>query len=130
MKKALKWIAIVVVVIFLLLLILPFAFKGKIVDLIKEQANENLRAKVEFSDVSLSLIKNFPNLAVGIDELSVVGIENFEGDTLASIGNIGLVMDVMSVISGDEIVVKRINLDQPSIMVKVLEDGSANYDIA
>ena len=130
MKKTLKWIAILLVVMFLLLLILPFVFKGKIVDLIKEQANENLRAKVEFSDVSLSLIKNFPNLAVGIDELSVVGIESFEGDTLANIGNIGLVMDVMSVINGDQIVVKRINLDQPSIMVKVLEDGSANYDIA
>ncbi|MCZ4407591.1 AsmA family protein [Cryomorphaceae bacterium 1068] len=130
MKKALKIIAIIVVAIFLLLLILPFVFKGKIVDLVKQQANENLRAKVEFNDVRLSLIRNFPNLAVGIEELSVVGIEDFEGDTLASIGNIGLVMDVMSVISGDQIVVKSINLERPYFMVKVLEDGTANYDIA
>ncbi len=130
MKKALKIIAIIVVVVFLLLLILPFVFKGKIVELVKQQANENLRAKVEFNDVSLSLIRNFPNLAVGIEELSVVGIEEFEGDTLARIGNIGLVMDVMSVISGDQIVVKSINLDKPYFMVKVLEDGTANYDIA
>lgn len=130
MKKALKIIAIIVVAIFLLLLILPFVFKGKIIDLVKQQANENLRAKVEFNDVSLSLIRNFPNLAVGIEELSVVGIEDFEGDTLASIGNIGLVMDVMSVISGDQIVIKSINLDRPYFMVKVLEDGRANYDIA
>jgi vacuolar-type H+-ATPase subunit H len=130
MKKALKIIAIIVVAIFLLLLILPFVFKGKIVDLVKQQANENLRAKVEFNDVSLSLIRNFPNLAVEIEELSVVGIEDFEGDTLASIGNIGLVMDVMSVISGDQIVVKSINLDRPYFNVNVLEDGTANYDIA
>ncbi len=130
MKKALKIIAIIVVVVFLLLLILPFVFKGKIVELVKQQANENLRAKVEFNDVSLSLIRNFPNLAVGIEDLSVVGIEEFEGDTLARIGNIGLVMDVMSVISGDQIVVKSINLDKPYFMVKVLEDGTANYDIA
>jgi hypothetical protein len=130
MKKVLKVLAIVVVVIFLLLLILPVVFKGKIVALIKEQANENLRAKVEFNDVSLSLIRNFPNLSVGVENFSVVGIDNFEGDTLASIGNIGLVMDVMSVISGDQIVIQKIALDQPTIMVKVLEDGSANYDIA
>lgn len=130
MKKALKIIAIIVVAIFLLLLILPFVFKGKIIDLVKQQANENLHAKVEFNDVSLSLIRNFPSLAVGIEELSIVGIEDFEGDTLASIGSIGLVMDVMSVISGDQIVIKSINIDRPYLMVKVLEDGRANYDIA
>lgn len=130
MKKALKIIAIIVVVIFLLLLILPFVFKGKIIEIVKQQANENLRAKVEFNDVSLSLIRNFPNLAVSIEDLSVVGIEKFEGDTLARIEEFGVVMDIMSVISGDEIVVKSINVNDPYVMVKVLEDGTANYDIA
>ncbi|HKL39489.1 MAG TPA: AsmA family protein, partial [Cryomorphaceae bacterium] len=130
MKKALKIIAIIVVVIFLLLLILPFVFKGKIVELVKQQANENLRAKVEFNDVSLSLIRNFPNLAVSIEDLSVVGVEEFDGDTLARIADFAVVMDVMSVINGDEIVVKSIHIDQPYVMVKVLEDGTANYDIA
>lgn len=130
MKKVLKIIAIAVVVVFLILLILPFVLKGKIVDLIKQQANENLRAKVEFSDVNLSLIRNFPNLAVGVENLSVVGVEEFDGDTLARIGNFGLVVDVMSVIGGDEVVVKSIDLDKPYFMVKVLENGAANYDIA
>lgn len=130
MKKVLKIIGISLVVIFLLLLILPFVFKGKIIELVKEQANENLRAKVEFNDVSLSLIRNFPNLAVGIDDLSVVGVEKFDGDTLARIGNFGVVMDIMSVISGDQIVIRSIDINEPFVMVKVLEDGSANYDIA
>jgi len=130
MKKALKIIGIVLVVLFLILLILPFAFKGKIVELIKQQANENLKAKVEFSDVSLSLIRNFPNLSVGVENLSVIGVEEFEGDTLARINNFGLVVDVMSVIGGDEVVVKSIDLEKPYIMVKVMENGAANYDIA
>jgi len=130
MKTLLKWIAILVVVIFLLLLILPFALKGKVIDLVKEQANANVRAKVEFADVNLSLIKNFPNLAVGIENLSIVGIDGFAGDTLVGVQNIGLIMDVMSVISGDQIVVKRINLEKPYIAVRVLENGTANYDIA
>ncbi len=130
MKRFLKIVGIILVVIFLLLLILPFALKGKIVDLIKEQANENLNAKVEFSDVSLSLIKNFPNLAVGVEDLSIVGVDEFDGDTLAGIGDFKLVVDVMSAISGDELIIKKIMLDSPRVHVKVLEDGTANYDIA
>ncbi|MCD4693171.1 MAG: hypothetical protein K8R79_09665, partial [Calditrichales bacterium] len=38
--------------------------------------------------------------------------------------------NLMSVISGDEIKIKRILLDEPDINVIVLEDGTANYDIA
>ena len=130
MKKALKIIGIVIVVIFLLLLILPFAFKGKIIELVKKEANKNLKAKVEFADVSLSLIRNFPNLSVGIEDLSVVGVAPFEGDTLAAMKSLNLTLDIMSVIRGDEIKVKKIGLDQPLIHILVLEDGSANYDIA
>lgn len=129
MKKALKIIGIIVVVIFLLLLILPFAFKGKIIELVKEQANKNLNAKVEFSDVNLSLIRHFPNLSVAIQDLSVVGIAPFEGDTLAYMKDLNLTLDIMSVIKGDQIEVKKIGLDKPLIQILVLKDGKANYDI-
>ncbi|MCA1762609.1 MAG: AsmA family protein [Flavobacteriales bacterium] len=130
MKKALKIIGIIVVVLFLAILIIPFAFKGKIVNLVKEEANKNLNARVEFNDVSLSLIRNFPNLSVGIEELSVVGIETFEQDTLASMKNLSLTVDLMSVISGDQIKIKKVALESPRIQVLVREDGAANYDIA
>lgn len=130
MKKALKIIGIIVVVIFLLLLILPFAFKGKIVELIKSEANKNIKAEVNFSDVDLSLIRNFPNLSVSIDDLSVIGVEPFAGDTLAYMQALNLTLDVMSVIKGDQIQIKKIQLNKPNINVLVLEDGRANYDIA
>ena len=130
MKKALKIIGIIVVVIFLLLLILPFAFKGKIVELVKKEANKNLKAEVNFSDVDLSLIRNFPNLSVSIDDLSVIGVEPFAGDTLAYMEALNLTLDIMSVINGDEIQIKKIQLNKPNINVLVLEDGRANYDIA
>lgn len=130
MKKALKIIGIIVVVIFLLLLILPFAFKGKIVEIIKKEANKNLKAELNFSDVDLSLIRNFPNLSVSIDDLSIIGVEPFEGDTLAYMDALNLTLDIMSVINSDEIQIKKIQLNKPNINVLVLEDGSANYDIA
>lgn len=129
MKKALKIIGITLAVIFLILLILPFAFKGKIIELVKTEANKNLKAQVDFSDVSLSLIRNFPNLSVSIDDLSVIGIEPFEGDTLAYMDALKLTLDIMSVIKGDEIQIKKILLNKPNINVLVLKDGTANYDI-
>src|SRR5690554_4317099 len=129
MKKVLKISGITLVVIFLLLLILPFAFKGKIIELVKTEANKNLKAQVDFSDVSLSLIRNFPNLSVSIDDLSVIGVEPFEGDTLAYMDALNLTLDIMSVIKGDEIQIKKILLNKPNINVLVLKDGTANYDI-
>src|SRR5690554_4835775 len=113
MKKLLKILVITLVVMFLILLILPFAFKGKIIEIIKTEANKSIRAKVEFEDVNLSLIRNFPNLAVGIEHLSIAGVEEFEGDTLASMDKLSLVVDIMTVIKGDNIRVKKIDLNRP-----------------
>ena len=67
MKKAFKWTGIVLGVIFLFLLVAPFLFKGKIESAIKQAANDNLNARVNWSDVSLSLIRNFPNLRVSVE---------------------------------------------------------------
>src|SRR5690606_16731138 len=78
----------------------------------------------------LSLIRNFPNLSVSIDDLSVTGVESFSGDTLAHMEALNLTLDIMSVIKGDQIQIKKIQLNKPSINVLVLEDGTANYDIA
>ncbi len=130
MKKFLKIAGVIVVLFIAALIIIPIAFKGKIVELIKTEANKNLNAKLGFADVDLSLIRSFPNLSVKIEELSIIGIEAFEGDTLTYMNNLRLTVDVMSVIRGNQIGVKRIELDNPIIKIKVLADGKANYDIA
>ncbi|MFN5888783.1 MAG: AsmA family protein, partial [Bacteroidota bacterium] len=95
MKKWLKGIGITLVSILALLLILPFAFKGKIVEKVDQAVNQSLNAKVGFNhDVSLSLLRNFPNLSVGIDDVSIVGIDSFANDTLLASKNIRLVVDI------------------------------------
>lgn len=82
MKKSLKIAGIVILSLLLILLILPFAFKGKVAGIIQEQANKNLQAKVAFSDLSVSFFKNFPKVTATIENLSVAGVDVFEGDTL------------------------------------------------
>lgn len=129
--KILKYSILIIVLLFLFLLIAPFLFKGKIVQLVKEQANTQVNAKINFNeDLSISLIKNFPNLSIGIQDISVVGLGDFSTDTLFSSKVFSLSLDVMSFISGEQMLIKKIKLVQPRIKALVLKDGRANWDIA
>jgi hypothetical protein len=131
MKKFLKWFLFLFLFILFAAIILPFAFKGKILQIAKEQGNNNINAIVNFSDdMGLSLIKSFPNFTLEIKDLSVVGINEFEGDTLFESKEISATLDIMSVISGDKIKIRSILLDQARINAIVLKDGKSNWDIA
>ncbi|MBP9688213.1 MAG: AsmA family protein [Bacteroidia bacterium] len=131
MKKTFIIISVVLAILFGTLILVPFLFKDKIVELVKQQANNNINANVNFNnDISLSLIKNFPNFTIGIKDLSVVGIEDFDGDTLISWANMEATVDVMSVINGDQIKVRKILLESPIVHALVLNNGKANWDIA
>jgi hypothetical protein len=130
MKKALKWTGIVFGVLFLFLLVAPFLFKGKIESAMKQAANDNLNARVNWSDVSLSLIRNFPNLRVSVEGLTVDNtIAPFDSVRLANIGNLVVVVDLMSVF-GEEIHVKRLGLVDPVLDIRFAADGSSNMNLA
>ncbi|MBW6499269.1 MAG: AsmA family protein [Bacteroidales bacterium] len=129
MKKAFKITGIVIGSILLLLIILPFAFKGKIVERVKTEINRNLNAQVEFGTFGLSFIRSFPDVLVRVDELKVIGVEPFEKDTLAAIGRTGVTIDLFSLFRESGFEIKSISLDRPDILLKVLEDGTANWDI-
>jgi len=130
MKKTIKWIAIIIGVLFLFLLIAPFLFKDKIIEKIKTEANNNLNAKFNFGDFDLSLIRSFPNLSVNIQNLSIINLAPFNGDTLIYARTLGLTIDIMSVISGSEIKIKKIGIDDPVMNFLVNKDLKANWDIA
>jgi len=130
MKTFLKILAILIVLIIVLALLLPMIFKGKITELAKEEINKNVEATVDFQDINLSLLKNFPNFSLGIKEIVITGVDEFENDTLANIKAIDVTLDIFSVISGNNYEIKKIIISQPYIFVKVTKEGKANYDIA
>ena len=130
MKKLIISITIIIGIIIATLIIVPFFFKDKLVDLIKQQANKNINATVNFNNnIGLSLIKNFPNFTINIKDLSVIGINDFEGDTLISWDNLEATVDVMSVINGEQIIIRKILVESPVINAKVLANGKTNWDI-
>ncbi len=130
MKKFILILSSFLVLIIGALILIPYFFKDKIVQLIKEQANGQLTAVVDFdNDIELSLIRNFPNFTLGINNLSVANTGAFEGDTLLYLGHFSATLDIISVIKGEEIRVKAIVLDNGRINAIINKDGFTNWDI-
>ena len=129
MKKIIKITGIVIGALFILLLVLPFIFKGKIIEIVKKEANNMLNAQLDFSDLSLSFIRNFPNASVSLHDLSLTGINEFDGDTLLSAKEIGATIDLASLFGSKGYEIRSILLDRVKINTIVLADGKANWDI-
>ncbi|SHL63663.1 AsmA family protein [Hymenobacter psychrotolerans] len=127
------WIGLLIFLVVLVaaVALTPLLFKDKIKQALDKQLAERIDAKVEYdpSNVSLSLLSTFPDLALGIDELRVIGQDSFARDTLAYLPSFRVGMDLMSVISGDQIKIKSILLERPAISAKVLKSGKANWDV-
>lgn len=128
--RILKWSGITLLLLIITIIALPFLFKDKIIEMAKAEINNNVNATVTFGDFDLSLFSSFPDFRFAINDLKVVGKEKFNGDTLCSIPALKLDLDLMSVIKGERYQINSIRLDNARIFVKVLPDGTANYDIA
>jgi len=129
MRKVLKVFAIAIAGLLVLMILLPMLFKGKIREQVQKEIDRNLNARVTFGKVGLSFFSHFPNLTLRLNDLSVVGIDEFQNDTLAGISSFSMTLNLMSVIRGEDYEVSRIILDTPRILLKVAADGKVNWDI-
>jgi len=130
MKTFIKIILGLIALIVAALILIPVIFKDDIVKMVKTESNAAVNAKIDFGDFDLSLIKSFPDFYFTIEDVSITGVDDFEGVKLADIQSLHLVVDLMSVINGESIQLKKIEIEQPYIKTKVLADGKANWDIA
>ncbi len=129
MKTFFKISGVLLLIIIALMFILPLVFKGKIEELARQEINKNVNATVDFEDIDLSLLRNFPNFTLGIDGLIIVGKDVFKQDTLARIQNTSVTIDLFSVFKGSPYKIKKIAINSPVIKVRILENGLPNYDI-
>jgi hypothetical protein len=116
------------------LAVVPIVFRDRIVQRVKDEINRTVDARVDWRTESLGLFRSFPNLTLSLGDFSVVGVGRFPRDTLASGRQLGVVLDLASVVrsirGGGSIVVRAVDLDRPRLALRVLEDGTANWDIA
>ncbi len=130
LKKILKISGILLLVLILLAFLIPLFFKGKIMAIAREQTNNHVNARVDFKDIDISLFRHFPRLAVGLNNLQVVGVDAFSKDTLISAKQLDVALNLLSLFSGSGIKIYSITIDQPRIHAIVNADGKANWDIS
>lgn len=128
-KKGLKITGIVIGTILVIMLVLPFAFKGKILEIVKKEANNMLNAKLEFADLNLSFFSHFPKASIELQQLSLTGIGDFEKDTLVSAKEIDIAVNIMSLFGDKGIEINHIILEKPQVKAVKLANGNVNWDI-
>jgi len=129
--KLIKGLFIFLLLLIVLAVAIPYFFQDEIKEKIKADISNHINGKVEFSDVSLSLFKNFPNFSFQMDDFELVGIEEFEGVSLVNADEVGFSLDLMSVFNSESpIQINSVSLIKPDINIIVLENGKSNYDIA
>jgi len=129
MKKLFKTLLIILLLVFVTLLVLPFAFEGKLTQIAKEEINKQINAKADFSKLSLSFISSFPKAKISLYDLTVVGINEFDGDTLSYIENLSVKAGLMDVFK-QPIEINSILLENVKVNALISEKGHVNWDIA
>jgi len=129
LKKLLIIIPVTVFAVFLLLLVTPVLFKGKLLEIARKELNRMLTAQVDFSDLKLSFIRNFPDACIALENLTINGTGEFEGETLVEFKSLGVTVNIISVIRMKNIQVKSVLLDHPVVNARISEKGRANWNI-
>lgn len=130
-KKVLITLGAIIVLFLITAIAVPYFFKDKIVEKVKTSINEKINAKVDFSNVDISLLRSFPKISLRIDDIAVTGIGAFDGVNLLKAKSFDLSVDFWAVVAGNNTIpVRSIHLEAPDINVYVLQNGKANYDIS
>ena len=131
MKKIVFVVFGVLILLLGAVLAIPVLFKDKILARIQQEINQSLQAKVYFDpdQISLSLFRHFPKVSAGLGGFGVVGIDQFEKDTLIHGERLDLAFNLKSVLFDEYPTLSGLYFEGGDLYIKVLEDGSANYDI-
>jgi hypothetical protein len=133
-RKVLIATGALLALVVVLLALLPVLFSDRVEARVKTEVNRSLAARVDWRGASLGFFRNFPNLTLTLDDLTSVGVGKFDGDTLAAVRQLRVVLDVATALgsalgSSAPVIVRAVQLDRPRLSLIALEDGTANWDI-
>lgn len=129
MKKVLLTITIVICLMLGALVALPIIFKDSILEKVKTLINENVNAKVEFADFKLNVFRSFPRIHAELVGFSLIGLDDFEGDTIAAISSLSTEISLSELFSDEGLQISFIALNDAQVNLKVNKKGTANWDI-
>ena len=109
---------------------LPYFFKDQIKYVIDNAIAESVQAEVSYDELNLSLLKRFPNLSLSIESLTVIGQNQFKGDTLVAVDLLTISVSPISALFSDKLEVNSLEFYQPRAQILVDKYGNVNYDIS
>lgn len=130
MKRKIIIIAGAFVLILAVVAVLPLLYKDKLLVKVKTTLNNQLNAKIDFSDFKVSLFSQFPKVEMQLQNLCVVGINSFEKDTIFSASSISTNISLMEMIRNKGLDLKTLTIEDPRILLIVDKTGAVNWDIA
>jgi len=127
--KLLKWTGILLTLFIAAVFVILYFFKDDVKNLVIKEANTQLNAELSLEDFDLTFFSTFPNMTVQLDGVKLQGVDQFKDVTLAEIKTLIAHVDFWSVVGGDKIEIDEIHIIEPTFDIRVLQDGTANYDI-
>jgi hypothetical protein len=133
-QRILIGVGALLALVVVLLVLLPVLFAERVAGQVKTALNRSLNARVDWRSAGLNLFQDFPNLTLRLGDLTTVGVGRFDGDTLAAVRELRVVVDLVSALKSalggsSPVVVRAVELDRPRLSLVALEDGTANWDI-
>lgn len=131
MRKYVLSIAILFVLLAGSAIFLPYLFKDKIIAMVKDEANKNLTATLDFSpNVGINIFKSFPNLNLTLNELSLInGDSTFSNDTFLYTDKLEVSFDLIKFYKEQQYVFKSIALNKPFLHMELANDSTFNWDL-
>lgn len=126
-RKILLITGITLLILISFIISAPWIFKGKITSIVKSAVSKDLRAHVNFTDVDISWFRHFPNVTVGLNNLDLTCVGEFQGDTLMSAKQINITCDIKSLVSGDSIKIYSVTANAPRFHALIHKDGHFNW---
>ncbi len=132
-KKPLAIAGAVFGVLILVLVLLPLLFKDRIAARVQAEVDQAVDADVSWGDVELSFLRTFPSFTLGLRDLSVVGVDRFQGDTLAAMDRLRVSMTLGSVIrslrGAGPLEVSSVRMESPLLQLQVPGEGGPSWDV-
>lgn len=128
LKRILLYSTIIAVLALAVMVVFGFLFQDKIVESVKNEINKTLNAEIKVDKIEFSLISNFPNASVNLE--NVVGFESANytdtPDTLFSFKEFSLSFDFWYVVQ-DNFILESIHLTEGFVNLEIDKRGEGNY---
>jgi hypothetical protein len=107
---------------------LLYTYQDKIIGLFVAEANKHLKTKVQVDKISLSWWDKFPQVSVTLDQVRITEGVAGSSQPLATVGQIFCTFNLQDLLRKNYRV-RELYLENGEVQVKVLPDGTVNYQV-